>query len=104
MTRAIAALLDIMADTGAPIRRRIEATDSLLTYEAPDEAVEEAKAFLISVFEDRDQHVMIASTLQAIIGKRRPESALRQRTAIPVTNVPTANVNGGVKSHTAVWQ
>ena len=57
MTRAIAALLKIMADTDAPLRRRIEATEGLLAYEAPEEAVEEAKTFLTSVFEDADQLV-----------------------------------------------
>ncbi len=52
MTRAIAALLKIIGDTDAPLRRRIEATEGLLAYEAPEEAVEEAKTFLTSVFED----------------------------------------------------
>jgi len=57
LTKAIAALLDIMADAEAPLRRRIEAASGLLDYEAPEEAVEVAKAFLTSVFEDADQHV-----------------------------------------------
>jgi hypothetical protein len=35
-TRASAALLEIMADTDAPSRRRIEATEGLLAYEAPE--------------------------------------------------------------------
>jgi hypothetical protein len=57
MTRAIVALLEIMADTEAPLRRRIEATEGLLAYEAPQEAVDQAKAFLTSVFEDDEQRV-----------------------------------------------
>jgi hypothetical protein len=57
MTRAIAALLEIMSHVDAPSRRRIEATELLLAYEAPPEAVDQAKAFLTSVFEDAAQHV-----------------------------------------------
>ena len=57
MTRAIAALLEIMSHVDAPSRRRIEATELLLAYEAPPEAVDQAKAFLTSVFEDAVQYV-----------------------------------------------
>jgi hypothetical protein len=56
MTKAIIALLEIMADSSTPLRRRIEATEGLLAYEAPGEAVEQAKSFLTSVFEDGNQH------------------------------------------------
>ena len=57
MTRAITALLDIMNDTEAPLRRRIEAAAGLLDFEAPSEIADAAKNFLTSVFEDTDQHV-----------------------------------------------
>jgi len=57
MTRAIAALLDIMNNAAAPLRRRIEATEGLLAYEAPEEAVDEAKIFLTSIFENSSEHV-----------------------------------------------
>ena len=58
MTRAIVALLQIISDTeDAPLRRRIQATEALLAYEAPQEAVDQAKAFLTSVFEDAEQRV-----------------------------------------------
>jgi hypothetical protein len=57
MTRAIAALLEIISDADAPLRRRVEATELLLAYEAPQEAVDQAKAFLTSVFEDAVQYV-----------------------------------------------
>ena len=57
MTRAIVALLEIMSDPDAPLRRRIEATEGLLAYEAPQEVVDQAKAFLTSVFEDDEQRV-----------------------------------------------
>jgi hypothetical protein len=56
-TRAINALIEIMSDKDAPLRRRIEATEGLLAYEAPLEIVDQAKAFLTSVFEDKEQHV-----------------------------------------------
>jgi hypothetical protein len=55
-TRAIGALLDIIA-SGASTRRRIEAAEQLLAYEAPPEIVVQAKAFLTSIFEDSEQHV-----------------------------------------------
>ena len=57
MTRAIAALLEIVSDDDAPLRCRIEATEGLLAYEAPQEAIDQAKAFLTSVFEDSEQRV-----------------------------------------------
>ena len=57
MTRAIVALLQIISDTeDAPLRRRIQATEALLAYEAPQEAVDQAKAFLTSV-QDAEQRV-----------------------------------------------
>jgi hypothetical protein len=52
-TRAVAALRQIMLDDSEtmPIRRRIEAAEQLLEYEAPVEIVEDAKAFLTSIAE-----------------------------------------------------
>src|SRR6266576_3986913 len=44
MTRAIAALLEIMSDMQAPLRRRIEAAEGLLAFEAPEEIVERSPA------------------------------------------------------------
>ena len=72
-TRAIAALIEIMSDQDAPLRRRIDATEGLLDYEAPAEAVEAAKVFLTSVFEDRHQHV--DDRLDALKLMRRAEAA-----------------------------
>ena len=57
MTRAIVALLEIMSGTHAPLRRRIEAIELLLAYDAPPEAVDQAKTFLMAIFEDAAQHV-----------------------------------------------
>ena len=54
-TRAINALLEIMSNELASVRRRIEAAEGLLSYEAPPEVVERAKAFLESVFEDSEE-------------------------------------------------
>lgn len=55
MTRAIAALIDIMQSEDAPLRRRIEATEGLLGYETPGPGVELAIEFLTSVFENHDE-------------------------------------------------
>jgi hypothetical protein len=55
-TKAIEAILGIISDPKVPMSRRIEACEGLLAYEAPDDVVGSAKAFLESVFEDRDHH------------------------------------------------
>jgi hypothetical protein len=46
-----------MQDTRLNIRKRVEATAGLLEYEAPLEVVEQATAFLTTVFEDRNADV-----------------------------------------------
>ena len=81
MTRAIVALVEIMSDTDAPLRRRIEATEGLLAYEAPKEAVHQAQAFLISVFGDPEQRV--EDWLDAL--KLMREAEARKITAPTVT-------------------
>lgn len=81
MTRAIAALLEIMANADAPLRRRIEATEGLLAYEAPQDAVDQAKAFLTTIFEDAQQHV--DDRLDALKLMRKAEA--RKITAPTVT-------------------
>ena len=45
-TKAVVALLDIMANTKALMRRRIEAAEAILNYEAPADVVERTKVFL----------------------------------------------------------
>ena len=55
MTLAIDTLLSIMTDEDAWLGLRIEAADGLLSFEAPPEYVEAAKAFLTSVFADPGQ-------------------------------------------------
>ena len=49
-------MLDDDAET-TPLRRRIEAAEQLLDYEAPPEIVEEAKAFLTEIAERKETHV-----------------------------------------------
>jgi hypothetical protein len=56
-TRAIDTLLQIMRDTEVSTRRRIEAAEALLGFEAPVEAVGHAREYLVSVFEDREQAI-----------------------------------------------
>jgi hypothetical protein len=56
-TRAINAALQIMSDSIAPMRRRIEAAEALLGFEAPADAVSRAREFLIGVFEDAEQGI-----------------------------------------------
>jgi hypothetical protein len=72
-TRAIDALLDIMLNEEISTRRRIEAAEGLLAYEAPPEVVEQAKAFLESVFEDDEQSVQ--DRLDAVKLARKFEAA-----------------------------
>ena len=53
-TRAIDILLEIMMDPDYSTRRRIEAAEALLGFEAPAEAVNHAREYLASVFENRE--------------------------------------------------
>jgi hypothetical protein len=88
MTRAIVALLQIMSDTeDAPLRRRIQATEALLAYEAPQEAVDQAKAFLTSVFEDAEQSV--DDRLDALKLMRKAEA----RKTVPTVTAENARKN-----------
>jgi hypothetical protein len=56
-TRTIDTLLEIMADTGYGTRRRIEAAEAILGYEAPTEAVNHAREYLMSIFENREETI-----------------------------------------------
>lgn len=73
-TRAINALLEIMSNELASVRRRIEAAEGLLSYEAPPEVVERAKAFLESVFEDSEEQ-SVQDRLDAVKLARKFEAA-----------------------------
>ena len=54
-TRAIETLLQILQDAGVSTRRRIEACEGLLAYEAPVEAARQARDYLVRVFEDAEE-------------------------------------------------
>jgi len=54
-TRAIETLLQILRDDGVATRRRIEACEGLLGYEAPPDAVIQARDYLVRVFEDQEE-------------------------------------------------
>ena len=71
--RAIAALLEIMANKVALMPRRIEAAEALLGYEAPAEVVEQAKGFLAAVFEYYE-HVCVDDRLEALKLMRKAEA------------------------------
>jgi hypothetical protein len=53
-TRAIETLRHILNDAEVGTRQRIEACEGLLAYEAPLEAVIEARDYLVRVFEDNE--------------------------------------------------
>jgi ParB-like chromosome segregation protein Spo0J len=72
-SRTIDALLIIMDDTDIVTRRRIEAAEQLLDFEAPDEAVIRAREYLISVFENSDEE--LADRMNAIRASRKVEAA-----------------------------
>jgi hypothetical protein len=72
-TRAIDALMQIMQDAEVPTRRRIEAAEALLGFEAPPEAVVQAREYLVAVFEDREQE--IADRMDALKLARKFEAA-----------------------------
>jgi hypothetical protein len=57
-TRAIETLLAILNDAEVGTRQRIEACEGLLAYEAPVEAVIEARDFLVRVFEDGEEQTL----------------------------------------------
>jgi hypothetical protein len=74
-TRTIDALLEIMDDAGGmTTRRRIEAAEAILGYEAPTEAVNRTREFLISVFENKEEPInerMDALKLSQKFGARK---------------------------------
>ena len=71
-SRTINALLIIMDDTDIVTRRRIEAAEQLLDFEAPDEAVIRAREYLVSVFENSEGEEL-ADRMRAIAASRKVE-------------------------------
>jgi hypothetical protein len=53
-TRTIDALLKIMSDSELITRRRIQAAEAILGFEAPADAVGRAREYLAQVFEDKE--------------------------------------------------
>jgi hypothetical protein len=72
-TCAIAALIEIMFNENALMRRRIEAAEAVLSYEAPEAVVERTKGFLTAVFED-SEHVGVEDRLEALKLMRKAEA------------------------------
>ena len=56
-TRTIDCLLEIMGDPDFGTRRRIDAAEQLLGFDAPDDAVIRAREFLIGVFENKEETI-----------------------------------------------
>jgi hypothetical protein len=72
-SRTVDALLTIMNDSDLRTRRRVEAAEQLLDYEAPDEAVLRAREYLVSVFENADEE--LGDRMDAIKASRKIEAA-----------------------------
>src|SRR5215471_19998547 len=53
-TRATDILLEMMGDPEMSTRRRIEAAEALLGFEAPVDVINHAREYLASVFENRE--------------------------------------------------
>jgi hypothetical protein len=86
MTASLEALRNIMLDENISLRRRVEAAESILSFESPSEMVEEAKAFLTEVFDDRETNVDLR--LDAL-------KIMRKAEARKVTQPPTVSIGGG---------
>jgi hypothetical protein len=78
-TRAVRALIEIMSDEAAPTRRRVEACEGLLAYEAPREVMDLAKEFLASIFEDRLDALKLVRKAEAARITRPPVTAADER-------------------------
>jgi hypothetical protein len=72
MSSTINTLLEIMDDPNLFTRRRVEAAEAILGFEAPEGAVVRARDFLVSVFEDRDAE--IGDRMEALKLSRKAEA------------------------------
>jgi hypothetical protein len=70
---AVEALLKIMDNSELTARRRIEAAEHLLGFEAPADAVERAREYLHSVFNNRDED--LTDRMNALHIVRKSEAA-----------------------------
>jgi hypothetical protein len=72
-TRTIDNLLEIMMDTALRTRRRIQAAETILGFEAPADAVNRARDYLAQVSEDRENEE-IGDRMDALEISRKFES------------------------------
>jgi hypothetical protein len=72
-TRTVEILLEIMADNELVTRRRIQAAEAVLGFEAPADAVGRAREYLATVFEDKDNE-NIADRMDALEISRKFEA------------------------------
>jgi hypothetical protein len=80
-TRAIETLLQILRNDEVETRRRIEACEGLLAYEAPVEAVDQAREYLVRVFEDQEE--ILHDRMDALKLARKFEAA---KVALPTVH------------------
>jgi hypothetical protein len=71
-TRAVDILLEIMADAQMTTRRRIEAAEALLGFEAPPDAAASAREYLMEVADNREES--IADRMDALQASRKFEA------------------------------
>jgi hypothetical protein len=84
VTASVETLCKIMLDEDVPLRRRIEAAEQILSFEASVDATDEAKAFLTEVFEDGTAYVDMRLDALKIIRK-----AEARKVALPPASVQT---------------
>src|SRR5262245_57012087 len=66
---SLTALREIFLDVEAPPRARIEAAETILSYEAPADLIQEAKEFLIELLEDREMSVSLRLQASKVLRK-----------------------------------
>jgi hypothetical protein len=66
---SLAALRQIFLDAEAPPRARIEAAETILSYEAPADLIQEAKGFLIELLQDQEMSVSLRLEASKILRK-----------------------------------
>ena len=66
---SLTALRQIFLDAEAPPRARIEAAETILSYEAPADFIREAKEFLIELLEDQEMSVSLRLQASKVLRK-----------------------------------
>jgi hypothetical protein len=83
-TRTVAVLLEIMGDRRVPISRRIQAAETLISFETTEEIAARTKAFLTAVVES--EHVALNLRLDASKLMRKAESPKVTPQTVRTTN------------------